>query len=74
MTPDALRRHLIRLDISQLALGRMLAVDSRTARRWASGHQPIPTPVATLIETISVDDARRMLRVAENTRYERGDR
>ena len=61
MTTDDYRNHLARLDLSQLAAGRMLGVDPRTARRFASGDQPIPPPYAMLLELMEPQDASDLL-------------
>lgn len=42
MTPDAFRALLERVGLSQVAAAKLLRVDGRTARRWASGEAPIP--------------------------------
>lgn len=64
MNPDQLRHHLRRLSLTQNGLGRMLAVDVRTARRWASGHAPIPQSVELLLEHLEPAEAHRLLELA----------
>lgn len=61
MTPTALRTELTRLGLSQNALARMLAVDVRTARRWASGDQPIPRAVDILLHCLTPVEAADLL-------------
>ncbi|MCB4771510.1 YdiL family protein [Ancylobacter sp. Lp-2] len=46
MTPTELQSALARLDLSPAALAKLLGVDVRTARRWATGGKPIPDNVA----------------------------
>jgi len=45
MTKDDYRAALAVLDLAQEEVGRLLGVDGRTARRWASGEVPVPGPV-----------------------------
>lgn len=49
MTTEEYRAALDKLDINQQAAGRLFAVGSRTARRWALGEARIPMPVAMLL-------------------------
>lgn len=44
MTPDEYRDVLDQLGLSQIAAARLLGVDERTSRRWASGERDIPPP------------------------------
>ena len=64
MTPNDLRHELRRLGLSQPALARMLAVNERTARRWASGDQPIPSAVEALLPRLDRAEAYALLRAA----------
>ncbi len=63
MTPDSLRQQLTRLNLSQNGLARALAVDSRLARRWASGDAVIPVSVSIALEKMTPAEARRLLRL-----------
>lgn len=45
MTPDEYRTTIEHLGLSQVAAARLLGVDDRTSRRWASGERDIPPPV-----------------------------
>lgn len=58
MTPDALRAHLDRLGLTQVGAARLLEVDARTVRRWATGDVPIPKAVEMLLERLTPDDVR----------------
>jgi DNA-binding transcriptional regulator YiaG len=42
MTPDEYRQAIEQLGLSQVAAARLLGVDARTSRRWASGERDIP--------------------------------
>lgn len=44
MTPDEYRETIEKLGLSQVAAARLLGVDDRTSRRWASGERDIPPP------------------------------
>lgn len=44
MTADDYRDALARLDLSQVAAARLLGVDDRTSRRWATGERDVPPP------------------------------
>ncbi|GAB4073133.1 hypothetical protein KHC28_00055 [Ancylobacter sonchi] len=46
MTPTELQAALAKLDLSPAALAKLLGVDVRTARRWATGGKLIPDAVA----------------------------
>lgn len=45
MSKDEYRGALNQLGLAQEEVGRLLAVDPRTARRWASGEVGVPGPV-----------------------------
>ncbi len=64
MTPEALHTELGRLGLGIRQLGRMLAIDDRTVRRFANGDQPIPRSVELLLQRLSPEEARRLLRQA----------
>ncbi len=61
MTPNDLREQLTRLSLSQNGLARALAVDSRLARRWASGDAVIPVSVSIALEKMTPAEARRLV-------------
>jgi DNA-binding transcriptional regulator YiaG len=44
MTPDEYRAAIEALGLSQVAAARLLGVDDRTSRRWASGERDVPPP------------------------------
>lgn len=44
MTPDAYREALDSLGLSQVGAAKLLGVDARTSRRWASGEREVPAP------------------------------
>jgi DNA-binding transcriptional regulator YiaG len=44
VTPDEYRAAIESLGLSQVAAARLLGVDDRTSRRWASGERDIPPP------------------------------
>lgn len=46
MTPAELQSALVKLDLSPAALAKLLGVDVRTTRRWATGGKAIPESVA----------------------------
>lgn len=50
MTPAELQSVLAKLDLSPAALAKLLGVDVRTARRWATGGKPIPDAVAAQLD------------------------
>ena len=49
MTPAELQSALTTLELSPAALAKLLGVDVRTTRRWATGGKAIPETVATQI-------------------------
>jgi transcriptional regulator with XRE-family HTH domain len=49
MNAAELRALLARLEMSQLALARLLGVDPRTVRRWVLDEANIPEPIARLL-------------------------
>jgi DNA-binding transcriptional regulator YiaG len=44
MTPDEYRTAIETLGLSQIAAARLLGVDERTSRRWATGERDVPPP------------------------------
>jgi len=50
MTPDQYRDAIARLDLSQVAAARLLGVDERTSRRWASGERDVPPPAVRFLQ------------------------
>jgi hypothetical protein len=49
MTPAEYRAAIARLELSQVAAGKVVGADPRTSRRWASGASPVPAPVRKLL-------------------------
>lgn len=49
MIATELQAALAKLDLSPAALAKVLGVDVRTARRWATGGKPIPDTVAAQV-------------------------
>jgi transcriptional regulator with XRE-family HTH domain len=49
MTPDQFRAALCRLGQTQAGAARLLGVDGRTVRRYASGEREIPKPAQRLL-------------------------
>lgn len=50
MTPDEYRDAIERLELSQVAAAKLLGVDDRTSRRWASGERDVPAPAARFLQ------------------------
>lgn len=44
MKPDEYHAALEKLGLSQIAAAKLLGVDERTSRRWASGERDVPGP------------------------------
>lgn len=66
MTPDEYRQAIERLGLSQIAAARLLGVDARTSRRWASGERDIPPPAVRFLRYLIAtkktgEQAMRML-------------
>ena len=49
MTSDEYRETIEKLGLSQIAAARLLGVDARTSRRWASGERDIPPPAVRFL-------------------------
>lgn len=49
VTGQDLHKLLKNLDITQKEWGEMMGRDARQVRRWCSGENPIPRPVAILV-------------------------
>ena len=49
MTPNEYRETIEKLGLSQIAAARLLGVDERTSRRWASGERDIPPPAVRFL-------------------------
>ena len=49
MSPDEYRETIEKLGLSQIAAARLLGVDARTSRRWASGERDIPPPAVRFL-------------------------
>ncbi len=58
MTSDAFRAHLVRLGLTQVGAARLLKVDARTVRRWATGDCDVPESVALLLPRLTPADCR----------------
>jgi hypothetical protein len=63
MTPDEYREAI---DLLGLAAARLLGVDARTSRRWASGERDIPPPTVRFLRYLIAtkktgEQAMRML-------------
>jgi DNA-binding transcriptional regulator YiaG len=61
MSPEELRRILMRLDISQERAAKLLGRDPRTIRHWLAGERTIGSEAAILLrllmrDRITVDD------------------
>jgi DNA-binding transcriptional regulator YiaG len=52
MTPDEYRQAIERLGLSQVAAARLLGVDARTSRRWASGERDVPPPAVRFLRSL----------------------
>ena len=66
MTPEEFRKIIEKLGLSQIAAARLLGVDARTSRRWASGERDIPPPAARFLRYLIAtkktgEQAMRML-------------
>jgi len=66
MTPDEYRQAIERLGLSQVAAARLLGVDARTSRRWASGERDVPPPAVRFLRYLIAtkktgEQAMRML-------------
>lgn len=67
MTRDEYRAALGQLALTQEEAGRILGVEGRTVRRWASGAVAVPAPIELMVRMWLelpelVDVARRMAR------------
>jgi DNA-binding transcriptional regulator YiaG len=49
MTPDEYRQAIEQLGLSRVAAARLLGVDARTSRRWASGERDVPPPAVRFL-------------------------
>jgi DNA-binding transcriptional regulator YiaG len=54
MTPNEYREAIEGLGLSQIAAARLLGVDARTSRRWASGERDIPPPAVRFLRYLIV--------------------
>ena len=54
MTADEYREAIKALELSQVGAGRLLGVDGRTSRRWASGASDVPPPVERFLRYLIV--------------------
>jgi transcriptional regulator with XRE-family HTH domain len=52
MTGDEYRNAIAALGLQQTEAARLLGVDERTSRRWASGEREIPPPVARFLQLL----------------------
>lgn len=67
MTADQYRESIEQLGLSQVAAARLLGVDERTSRRWASGERDVPGPAAQFLRYLLAvkQTGERALRVLE---------
>lgn len=49
MTKDEYREAIERLGLSQIAAAKLLGVDDRTSRRWATGERDVPGPAVRFL-------------------------
>jgi DNA-binding transcriptional regulator YiaG len=49
MTADEYRTAIEALGLSQIEAARLLGVDARTSRRWASGEREVPPPAVRFL-------------------------
>lgn len=56
MTADEYREAIEELGLSQVAAAKLLGVDDRTSRRWASGDREIPPPAARFLRYLIATD------------------
>jgi DNA-binding transcriptional regulator YiaG len=49
MTPDQYRAAIEQLGLTQVAAAKLLGVDERTSRRWATGERDVPAPAARFL-------------------------
>jgi len=49
MTPSEYRDLLATLGLTQAGAARLLGVDERTSRRWATGERDVPMPAARFL-------------------------
>jgi DNA-binding transcriptional regulator YiaG len=49
VTADEFRSAIEKLELSQIAAARLLGVDARTSRRWASGERDVPPPAVRFL-------------------------
>ena len=52
MTGHEYKQAIARLDLTPVAAARFLGVDDTTSRRWITDRNPIPQPVAMLLEVM----------------------
>jgi len=52
MSAEQFRRVMIALTIPSGGIARLVGVNTRTARRWASGASEVPNPVARLLRIL----------------------
>jgi hypothetical protein len=68
MTPAMFRKHLDRLGLTQAAFSRLIKVDIRTVKRWASLTDPfeIPRTVQILLPLLSPTRVKALLAATES--------
>ena len=49
MTADEYRDAIAQLALTQVAAARLLGVDERTSRRWATGERDVPPPAVRFL-------------------------
>jgi DNA-binding transcriptional regulator YiaG len=50
MTPDEYRTAIEKLGLSRVAAAKLLGVDARTSRRWASGERDVSAPAQRFLQ------------------------
>jgi DNA-binding transcriptional regulator YiaG len=60
MDADDLRWELDRLGLTQNGLARLLDIEPRTVRRWATGQYLVPRSVDLLLERLGPEEAQEL--------------
>lgn len=63
MSPEAYKRAIAKLGLSQVRAGKLLGVTARTGQAWALGERKIPRSAELLVKllargTITIDDLK----------------
>lgn len=56
MTPEEYRTAYSALGLTQAGVARLLGVDERTSRRWATGEREVPPPVARFLSFLVLSE------------------